>query len=79
MTWLDTAHYALGWACLLAILTISVWTISSTIAPARHRILAALRGEPIPPAASGAPTAPARHLQRRGVEAAAAPAFQVVR
>jgi hypothetical protein len=54
-------------------------TIARTIVPNGHRILAALRGEPISPAASDAPHASAPLPQRRGVEAADAPASALTR
>jgi hypothetical protein len=76
MTWLGIAHYALGWACLLAILAIALWTLWTTIASNADRIVDALSGRPLPPAAS-VTLVVARTPSRRGVEAAAAPALQV--
>lgn len=56
---------------------VSVWTLAVTLGPNIHRILAALRGEPVPPAASVAPTRQRTLTQLRRVEAAAEPTIQV--
>lgn len=76
MTWGDIALYALGWACLLAILIIALRTLWTTIVPNADRIVDALYGRPLPPAASATPHV-ACTPSRRGDEAAAAPALQV--
>jgi hypothetical protein len=73
---LDTAQYVIGWACLLAIFAIAVLTIVRTVAPNWHRMVAAYRGHPVPPAAPATPHV-ASTPSRCGVGAAAAPAFQV--
>lgn len=69
--------HAAGVACLVGMAVAAIWTLIDAIAPSRHRILAALRGEPVPPAASVAPTRQRNLTQLRRVEAAAEPTIQV--
>lgn len=69
--------HAAGVACLVGMAVAAIWTLINAIAPNRHRILAALRGKPVPPAASVAPTRPRNLTQLRCVEAAAEPTIQV--
>jgi len=54
----------------------SLYAMASTIAPNWRRMVDAYHGRPVSPAASATPHV-ARNPQRRGVEAAAAPALQV--
>ena len=75
---LDTVQYVIGWACLLAIFATSVLTIVITVAPNWHRMVAAYRGHPVPPAAPAIPPV-ASTPSRRSVGAAAAPALEVRR
>jgi hypothetical protein len=77
MVTLDTAMHLAGIACLVILAGLSCWILAGDLVGKRHRILAALRGEPISPAASGAPHAPALLPQHRSVEATAVPAIQV--
>lgn len=78
MTAMDHAQHALG-VLSLAVFAgaggFSLYAMVATIAPNWRRMVDAYRGQPIPPAASATPHV-ARNPQRRGVEAAAAPAFR---
>ncbi len=65
MNAVDYIHYALGWAFLIGMLITAIWTICSTIASSAGRILNALYGQPVSPAASSMPTIASRN-QRRG-------------
>ena len=82
MNWNSVIHAA-GWLCLIVMAATAVYTIVATVAPQWRRILRLASGHieftvaPPSPAASDAPHASAPLPQRRGVEAAAAPAFQV--
>jgi hypothetical protein len=76
MTVSDLMHAA-GVVCIVGAAIAAAWTLIATIVPNRHRILAALRGEPVPPAASVAPTRQRTLPQLRRVEAAAEPTIQV--
>jgi hypothetical protein len=78
MTALDHVQHALGVLSLTVLAGaggFSLYAMVATIAPALPRMRAALRG-PVSPAASATPHV-APNPQRRGVEAAAAPALQV--
>ncbi|MET0375983.1 MAG: hypothetical protein ABW128_17215 [Rhizorhabdus sp.] len=78
MTFMDHAQHALGVLSLTVFAGaggFSLCAMVAPIAPARPRMRAVLRG-PVSPAAS-ATVGVARIPQRRGVEAAAAPALQV--
>jgi len=66
-----------GVACFVGAAFAAIWALIDAIAPNRHRILAALRGEPVPPAASVEPHSTAHPTQLRRVEAAAEPTIQV--
>jgi len=72
----DLMHAA-GVVCIVGMAAVAIWMLIDAIAPNRHRILAALRGEPVPPAASVAPTRQRPLPQLRRVEAAAEPTIQV--
>ena len=74
---LDTAQFVIGWACLLAIFVIAIVTIVMTVAPNWHRMVAAYRGHPVPPAASSTPHV-ASTSPRIGVEAVAAPTIRLI-
>ena len=65
---LDLGMHIAGVLSLVTMAAVALWTLWVTIAPNRHRILAALRGQPVPPAASVALPATARP-QLRVVEA----------
>lgn len=75
--------HIVGCLCLGMIAVIAVTSIVTSVAPQWRRILRLATGhidpafEPVPPAASGAPTTPA-FPQHRGDEAAAVPALQVL-
>lgn len=71
------AMHALGMVSLVAMAALSAWIISDAIFANRHRILAALRGEPVPPAASVATLPSDGITQLRDAEAVAEPALQV--
>lgn len=81
MTPTDHIEHALGVVSLLVFAGaggFSVYAIVSTIAPSAGRIIDALHGRPVPPAAPATPHVASTPL-RRGVGAAAAPALQVRR
>jgi CTP:molybdopterin cytidylyltransferase MocA len=65
-----------GVVCIVLMAGTAVWVIWSTVAPARHKILAALRGESVPPRASVESHSTA-FTPLRSVEAAAEPTFSV--
>lgn len=76
----DTFLHIVGWLCLIAIAEVAIFSMIETIAPNWRRIWRLATGHidpaPFAPAASDAPHASALP-QRRGDEAAAAPALQV--
>lgn len=79
MTVMDHAAHALGVLSLCVFAEaglFSLYVIGKTIAPNWRRMVDAYHGHPVSPAAS-ATVGVARNPQRRGVEAAAAPALQV--
>lgn len=77
----DTFLHIVGWLCLIAIAEVAIFTMIETVAPQWRRIWRLATGHidpaPIPPAASDVRAASALP-QRRGDEAAAAPALQVL-
>lgn len=75
---LDTFYHALGCASLAAIGgagALAAHSLLADVQPQWRRILRLAAGHIEPPAASGAPHAPACLPSCRGVEAAAAPTF----
>ena len=78
----DTFLHIVGWLCLIAIAEVAIFTLIETIAPQWRRIWRLATGRidpvtaPLPTAASDALVSSAVP-QRRGDEAAAAPALQV--
>lgn len=79
MSTVDHIERALGVVSLLVFAgagCASIYAIVSTIAPSAGRIIDALYGRPVTPAAPATPHV-ASTPSRRGVEAVAAPAIQV--
>lgn len=77
MTRLQIGMYVIGLVCLYGSAVLSGWIIIDSIAPNWTRIFAALRGDPLPPAASVAPAT--RKPHPRAVEAGARATRKVVR
>lgn len=73
---MTAAMHATGVICIVLMADTAAWAMWSTVAPARHKILAALRGKPVPPHASVEPHSTASTPLRR-VEAAAEPTLSV--
>lgn len=73
---MTAAMHTAGVVCIVLMAGTAAWVIWSTIVPARHRMLAALRGQPVPPRASVEPHSTAS-TPLRGVEAAAEPTLSV--
>lgn len=78
----DTFLHIVGWLCLIAIAEVAILTLIETVAPQWRRIWRLATGHidpmtaPLSPAASDALVSSAIP-QRRGDEAAAAPALQM--
>ena len=77
MNAVDYIHYALGWAFLIGMLITALWSLWSSIAPNVGRIVAALYGRPVTPAAPATPHV-ASTPSHRDVGAAAAPATRLI-
>jgi ABC-type nickel/cobalt efflux system permease component RcnA len=68
--------HAMGVVCIVLMAGTAAWVIWSTVAPAFPQMLAALRGDPVPPQASVEPHSTAS-TPLRSVEAAAEPTLSV--
>ncbi len=73
---MDDFMHGMGVVCLVFMAGTAAWTLWSTIAPAWRQMLAAFRGQPVPPRASVEPHSTAS-TPLLSVEAAAEPTFSV--